>query len=404
MTNVIVNAIDVLGQEIDEGVVKISAADIQYTGGTLMLPEYHEQELVSGSTTITGVTPGKVVISIHWGVNRTATFRVFVPDTTEITLAELALQKYDTDPAVVSQVADAALRAEDAAAQAEGVADAFGSLEGIQAAVDGAASSAAAAAGSATAAADSAAGAAASENAAAGSAGSAAGDAASAAASEGVASTAATNAASSETAAADHSSDAQDAATAAASSATAAAGSATAAAGSATDAAGSATAAAGSATDAGDAAVRAETAAESAEVGIAPDSVLRTMLEPSIRLELDGLRTDVDGVSSSWSDITDKPTTFPPESHTHPSTGISDATTVGRSVLAASSQAAARQAIGAGTSSLALGTTSATAAAGNHTHSQYATTTALESRTPEIRVVSTIPTSPTPGVVYLRFG
>ena len=303
MTNVIVNAIDVLGQEIDEGVVKISAADIQYTGGTLMLPEYHEQELVSGSTTITGVTPGKVVISIHWGVNRTATFRVFVPDTTEITLAELTLQKYDTDPAVVSQVADAALRAEDAAAQAEGVADAFGSLEGIQAAVDGAASSAAAAAGSATA--------------------------------------------------------------------------------------------------AGDAAARAETAAENAQVGIAPDSVLRTMLEPAIRLELDGLRTDVDGVSSSWSDITDKPAMFPPEGHDHPAVEISDSSVVGRSVLTAADAAAARGAIGAGTSSLGLGSTSGTAAPGNHTHSQYATTTQVEARTPEIRIVSSPDMATSPGVLYV---
>lgn len=44
------------------------------------------------------------------------------------------------------------------------------------------------------------------------------------------------------------------------------------------------------------------------------------------------------------------------------------------------------------------------AAPASHTHSQYATTTTVEARTPEIRVVSTIPTSPTPGVVYLRFG
>ena len=39
-----------------------------------------------------------------------------------------------------------------------------------------------------------------------------------------------------------------------------------------------------------------------------------------------------------------------------------------------------------------------------HTHSQYATTAEVAARTPEIRVVSTIPASPTPGVVYLRFG
>lgn len=46
---------------------------------------------------------------------------------------------------------------------------------------------------------------------------------------------------------------------------------------------------------------------------------------------------------------------------------ISDATSVGRSVLTAASAAAARTAIGAGTSDLALGTTSTTALAGNYT-------------------------------------
>lgn len=54
--------------------------------------------------------------------------------------------------------------------------------------------------------------------------------------------------------------------------------------------------------------------------------------------------------------------------HTHTATEISDSTTVGRSVLTAADAAAARTAIGAGTSSLALGETGATAAAGNHTH------------------------------------
>lgn len=47
---------------------------------------------------------------------------------------------------------------------------------------------------------------------------------------------------------------------------------------------------------------------------------------------------------------------------------ITDATTVGKSVLTAADATAARTAIGAGTSSLALGTTASTAAAGNHTH------------------------------------
>lgn len=45
---------------------------------------------------------------------------------------------------------------------------------------------------------------------------------------------------------------------------------------------------------------------------------------------------------------------------------ITDATATGRSVLTAASQAAARTAIGAGTSSLALGTTASTAKAGDY--------------------------------------
>lgn len=55
-------------------------------------------------------------------------------------------------------------------------------------------------------------------------------------------------------------------------------------------------------------------------------------------------------------------------SHTHTAAQVSDASTVGRSVLTATDAAAARTAIGAGTSSLALGSTASTAAAGNHTH------------------------------------
>ncbi|MEK5414390.1 hypothetical protein [Paenibacillus sp. FSL L8-0708] len=47
---------------------------------------------------------------------------------------------------------------------------------------------------------------------------------------------------------------------------------------------------------------------------------------------------------------------------------ITDATTIGRNVIKAIDSAAARTAIGAGTSSLALGATAATAAAGNHVH------------------------------------
>lgn len=58
------------------------------------------------------------------------------------------------------------------------------------------------------------------------------------------------------------------------------------------------------------------------------------------------------------------------------STDISDASAVGQSVLKAADAAAARTAIGAGTSSLALGTTASTASAGNHTHSAATTSAA----------------------------
>lgn len=51
---------------------------------------------------------------------------------------------------------------------------------------------------------------------------------------------------------------------------------------------------------------------------------------------------------------------------------ITDASTTGRTLLQSGDAAAARTAIGAGTSSLALGTTAATAAAGNHTHTAAA--------------------------------
>lgn len=53
-------------------------------------------------------------------------------------------------------------------------------------------------------------------------------------------------------------------------------------------------------------------------------------------------------------------------SHTHMASQITDSTTVGRSVLTAADAAAARSAIGAGTSSLSLGTTSTTAKAGDY--------------------------------------
>lgn len=75
--------------------------------------------------------------------------------------------------------------------------------------------------------------------------------------------------------------------------------------------------------------------------------------------------------TTSWDGLTDKPTTFAPTAHAHLAADISDSTTTGRALVTAADQAAARSAIGAGTSSLAIGTTAGTAAAGDHTHANY---------------------------------
>jgi microcompartment protein CcmK/EutM len=56
-----------------------------------------------------------------------------------------------------------------------------------------------------------------------------------------------------------------------------------------------------------------------------------------------------------------------PLSHTHTASQISDASTVGRSLVTATDAATARTAIGAGTSNLVIGTTSSTAKAGDYT-------------------------------------
>lgn len=76
------------------------------------------------------------------------------------------------------------------------------------------------------------------------------------------------------------------------------------------------------------------------------------------------LNGDGAAVAVGWTEVTGKPSVFPTTA-----ANVTDATTTGRSVLTATDATAARTAIGAGTSSLALGTTASTAAPGNHTHS-----------------------------------
>lgn len=74
---------------------------------------------------------------------------------------------------------------------------------------------------------------------------------------------------------------------------------------------------------------------------------------------------DVSGLSAA---LAGKQSTgdYSVDGHTHTVADVSDSTSVGRSVLTASSAANARSAIGAGTSNLALGTTSSTAKAGDY--------------------------------------
>lgn len=78
------------------------------------------------------------------------------------------------------------------------------------------------------------------------------------------------------------------------------------------------------------------------------------------------------GAPASW------PSTFPPSDHQHTRAQISDATSIGRALMGAADQQAARAAIGAGTgngtSNLTLGSASTQAAPGNHGHSATAIT------------------------------
>lgn len=86
-------------------------------------------------------------------------------------------------------------------------------------------------------------------------------------------------------------------------------------------------------------------------VGTAPET-LDTLKELS-----DALGGDANFATTVTNQIAGKADTV----HTHTASQISDASTVGRSVLTAATAAAARTAIGAGTSSLVVGTTSGTA-------------------------------------------
>lgn len=74
----------------------------------------------------------------------------------------------------------------------------------------------------------------------------------------------------------------------------------------------------------------------------------------------------------SWGNISGKPSTFPPESHTHVAAQVSDSTATGRAVMTAADAAAARTAIGAESAGAAAAAVSAHEAALDP-HTQYTT-------------------------------
>lgn len=108
MTNLVCDIENVIGEPIKDGVIRLSSSNIQHHLSKVILPDFHEQELVNGSATVTGVTPGRTIIQVFWDINRTATLRVTVPDKPSVTLSSLVLQRYDSEPLIVGEVASSA--------------------------------------------------------------------------------------------------------------------------------------------------------------------------------------------------------------------------------------------------------------------------------------------------------
>jgi Major tropism determinant N-terminal domain len=97
-----------------------------------------------------------------------------------------------------------------------------------------------------------------------------------------------------------------------------------------------------------------------------------TAANPVLALGELGYETDSDKLkmgngTSTWTALGYWDDKSAPAVHTHTASQISDSTATGRSLLTAADAAAARTAIGAGTSSLVIGTTGTTAMAGNKT-------------------------------------
>ena len=111
-------------------------------------------------------------------------------------------------------------------------------------------------------------------------------------------------------------------------------------------------------------------ALEEAPPGITDHGALTGLGDDDHPHYLTNARGDARYVSTTDPRLSDART---PTAHTHPASQVSDSTATGRALLTAVDSAAARTAIGAGTSSLAIGTTGTTAAAGNRAATETAT-------------------------------
>jgi len=83
--------------------------------------------------------------------------------------------------------------------------------------------------------------------------------------------------------------------------------------------------------------------------------------------ETDTTKIKIGNGTTAWTSLAYWDDKSAPAVHTHTASQISDSTATGRSLMTAADAAAARTAIGAGTSSLAIGTTSTTAMRGDKT-------------------------------------
>ncbi len=110
---------------------------------------------------------------------------------------------------------------------------------------------------------------------------------------------------------------------------------------------------------------RAQTIVDQAAAGVVPDNSVTAAKIVDGAIGDAEISATAAIAQSKISGLVDDLAGKAPTSHTHTATAISDSTAVGRGVLTAATQSAARDAIGAGTSSLTIGTAAGTACAGN---------------------------------------